>query len=72
MGGDFGMIFVDCDEGIFFHIPEEQYTKSARKIPQIFFSTLRIGSLLGGKKNDQKEDIKKAKALFRRYANNKE
>lgn len=25
--------------------------------------------LLGGKKNDQKKDIKKAEALFRRYAN---
>ena len=27
--------------------------------------------LLGGKKNDQKKDIKKAEALFRRYANYK-
>ncbi len=31
-----------------------------------------IRLLLGGKKNDQKEDIKKAKVLFGRYANYKE
>src|SRR5438132_1664381 len=32
-------------------------------------SVASIRLLLGGKKNDQKEDIKKAKILFRRYAN---
>ena len=31
-----------------------------------------IRMLLGGKKNDQKEDIKKAKVLLRRYANYQE
>jgi hypothetical protein len=44
MGGDFEMIFAIFDEGIFFHIPEGKSAKSARKIPQIFLSTLRIGS----------------------------
>ncbi len=44
MGGDFVAIFADFDAGIFFHIPKEKYVKSVQKIPQIFCSTLRIGS----------------------------
>jgi len=44
MGGGFGGIFANFDEGIFFHIPKEKFAKSAQKIPQIFSSTLRIGS----------------------------
>ena len=35
-------------------------------------SRLSIRLLLGGKKNDQKEDIKKANVLFRKYADYKE
>jgi hypothetical protein len=44
MGGDFEMIFLIFDEGIFVNIAEEKSEKSARKILQIFYSTLRIGS----------------------------
>jgi hypothetical protein len=36
MGGDFEMIFLIFDEGIFVNIAEERSKKSARKIPQIF------------------------------------
>ena len=44
MGGDFEMIFAISGESIFFTIPEEESAKSARKVPQIFYPTLRIGS----------------------------
>lgn len=39
------MIFAIFDEGIFLNISKEKSAKGARKKPQVFLSTLRIGSL---------------------------